>query len=201
MADITQSATQTIITHALLTHPAMIEGTPVAIATWLSCVITAKIANIEATANATGPKVIVQGSFEATGDEAWFTLAEFTGSTTVAELENMTATEPVGETAIACASTANLVVHDIVYIKDASVVGAGEWHRIVKVTTNTSITIAYGLTTQKDNADNINTEADVFTIYVNCEALKRVNVLVVHESATGSNLHVEVLAVGATDIE
>lgn len=201
MADITQSATLTIITHALLTHPANIEGTPVAVATWLSCTITVKLANIEATANATGPAVLIQGSFETAGDEAWFLLAEFTGSTTVAELENMTATEPVGETVIACASTTNLVVGDIVYIKDASVVGAGEWHQIIAVSTNASITIDYGLTTQKDSSDNINTEADIFTIYVNTEGLKRVNVLVIHQSATGSNMHVEALAIGATDIE
>lgn len=200
MADITQTD-HTIITHAALTHPAMIEGTPVNVASALSCMITVTVANIEVTANATGVGVIVQGSFHATTDESWFTLAEFTGSTTAAETEAMTATEPVGETVIACASTTNLIVGDIIYIQDTTVPGAGEWCRIVKVVTNTSITIAYGLTTQKDNADVIWTEADVFPLYVNCEGLKRINVLIIHEAATGSNLHVEALAVLATDIE
>jgi hypothetical protein len=201
MSDITQSATQTIISHQALTHPAMVEGTPVAVATYLSGVITVKLANVEATANATGVMVWIQGSFETTGDDAWFDLVTFDGTTTVAETEALTATEPVAETVIACASTTNLTVGDWIYLQDASVVADGEWHKIAKVVTNTSITIDYGLAVQKDSSDFIWTEADVFTAYINCEALKRVNVLVVHEAATGSNLHVLAEGVFATDIE
>ena len=201
MANITQSATHTFLSHQLLTHPGMLEGTPDVVATYLSGVITVKIGNIEATANATGPAVIIQGSFETSGDDAWFDLIEFTGSTTVAEVEALTATEPVAETAIACASTTNLVVGGWVYICDASVVADGEWHRIVSVDTNVSITIAYGLANQKDSSDSIYTETDIFTAHINCEGLKRINVLVVHEAATGSNLHVLAEGVFATDIE
>lgn len=201
MADITQSATQTIISHQALTHPNMLEGTLVAVATYLSGVITVKIANVETTANATGVMIWIQGSFETSGDDAWFDLITFDGSTTAAETEALTATEPQAETVIACASTTNLVVGDWVYVQDASVVGDGEWHKIVKVVTNTSITIAYGLANQKDSSDFIWTEADVFTCKINCEDLKRINVLVVHEAATGANLHVLVEGVFATDIE
>lgn len=201
MSDITQSATQTIIAHAALTHPNMAEGTPVAVATYLSGVITIKIANVETTANATGVMAWIQGSFETTGDDAWFDLVKLDGSKTAAETEAMTATEPVGETSLACASTTNLVVGDWIYVQDASVVADGEWCKIVKVVTNTSITIAYGLANQKDSSDFIWTEADVRSTYINCEGLKRMNVLIVHESATGSNLHVLAEGIFATDIE
>lgn len=199
MADITQTD-HTIITHAALTHPNMIEGTPVNVASSLSITITVTVANVETTANAEGVRVIIMGSQHASTDESWSTLAEFTGSTTAAETEAMTATEPVGETVMACASTTNLVLHDLVYLQDTSVVGASEWVRIVKVITNTSITIAYGLTTQKDSSDFIWSEADEYVFYTNTEGFKRINVLVVHESATGANLEVEALAVLATDI-
>ena len=201
MADPTQSATQTIIAHSALTHPAMLEGTPVACATWISGVITVKVASVEATANATGAAVIVQGSFETTGDDAWFDLLEFTGSTTVPETEAMTATEPEAETVIACASTTNLVVGDRIYLQDASVVADGEWHRIVSVATNASITIDYGLAVQKDSSDVIWTEADIWVCHVDCTGLKRLNVLVVHEAATGANLHVLAEGVFFTDLE
>ncbi len=201
MTDITQSSIQEFIAHSLLTHPGMLEGTPVAVATWLSGVITVKLANIEATANATGPAVIIQGSLLATGDDAWFDLLEYTGSTTVAEVEALTATEPIAETSLACASTTNLVVGDTVYISDASVVADGEWHRIVAVTANTNITIDYGLLVQKDSSDSIYTETNTFVAHINCEGLLRVNVLVVHEAATGSNMHVLAQAIFATDIE
>jgi hypothetical protein len=201
MADYTQSATQTIISHQALTHPAMLEGTPIAVATYLSGVITVRIANVETTANATGVMVWIQGSFETTGDDAWFDLVKFDGSTTAAETEALTATEPVAETVIACASTTNLTVGDLIYLQDASVVADGEWHKIVKVTTNTSITIDYGLAVQKDSSDFIWTEADIFTAYIDCSGLKRVNVLVVQEAATGSDLHVLAEGVFATDLE
>lgn len=202
MADLTQSGTQTIISHQALTHPGMKEGTPVACATWLSGTITVKVANVEITANATGVMIWIQGSFETSGDDAWFTLGTFDGSKTAAETEALTATEPVAETVIACGSTTNLIVADWVYLQDASVVADGEWHKIVKVITNTSITIDYGLAVQKDSSDFIWTEADVFDFSIrDCAGLKRVNVLVVHESVTGSNLHVLAEAVFATDIE
>lgn len=202
MADLTQSATQTILSHQSLPHPSMVEGTPVAVATYLSGTITIKIANIETTANATGVMVWIQGSFETSGDDAWFDLATFEGSTTVAETEALTATEPIAETVIACASTTNLIVGDWIYIQDASVVTDGEWHKIVKVVTNTSITIDYGLAVQKDSSDFIWTEADIWTLHIaDLGGLKRVNVLIVHEAATGANIHVLAEGVFATDIE
>jgi hypothetical protein len=202
MADYTQSATQTIISHQALTHPGLLEGTPVAVATYLSGTVTVRIANVEVTANATGVMVWIQGSFETTGDDAWWNLATFRGSTTAAETEALTATEPVAETTIACASTTNLLVEDYIYLQDASVVADGEWHYITNVTTNTSIAIDYGLAVQKDSSDFIWTEADVFTIHLNdLGGLKRINVLVVHEAATGSNLHVLAEGVFATDLE
>ena len=54
MSDFTQSATQTIIAHQALTHPGMLEGTPVACASYLSGTIVVRVANVETIANATG---------------------------------------------------------------------------------------------------------------------------------------------------
>jgi hypothetical protein len=201
MADITQSATQEIIALQLVTHPGMAEGTPYACATNLSGAVTVKVANIETTANATGVSVIIQGSFETSGDDKWFDLVEFIGTTVAAETEAMTATEPVGETVLAVASTANIAVGDWIYIQDTGTLANSEWHRVVSIDTNASVTIAYGLANEKDNADVIWTSADIFTAYINCEGLKRVNVLVVHEAATGANLNVVAEGVFATDIE
>jgi len=203
MADYTQSATQTIISHQALTHPGMLEGTPVACATYLSGTITTRIANVEVTANATGVMVWVQGSFETSGDDAWFNLATFRGSTTAAETEALNGGgEPQAETVIAVASTANLLVEDYIYIQDASVVADGEWHYITNVTTNTSISIDYGLAVAKDDSDFIWTEADCFICHLqDLGGLKRVNTIVVHEAATGSNLHVLSEGVFATDLE
>lgn len=200
MADITQ-AKATFISHQALAHAGMLEGTPAAVATYLEGTITIKVANVETTANAEGVRAWIQGSFETSGDDAWFDLITLDGTKTAAETEAMTATEPAAETVLACASTTNLVVGDWIYVQDASVVADGEWHKIVAVDTNASITIAYGLANEKDSSDFIWTEADVWTLHIKCEGLKRINVLVVHEAATGSNLHVLAEGVFATDIE
>ena len=200
MADYTQSK-ETIISHQGLTHPGMLEGTPISVAGALSCTVTVRVASVEAIANATGVGVWVMGSHDASGDDAWFRLIEFIGSTTVPETEALTATEPVAETVIAVSSTTNLVVGDLIYVEDASVVADGEWHRIVKVTTNTSVAIAYGLANEKDSSDYIWTEADEFVCHIDLSGLSRINVLVVHEAATGANLHVLAEAMIATDIE
>jgi hypothetical protein len=200
MADFTQS-NSTIISHQSLTHPGIIEGTPVAVTGYISGTIFIKVANVETTANADGVIVIVQGSPEASGDDQWVNLTKFIGSTTAAETEALTATEPVGETVLAMASTTNLVVDDIIYVEDASVVADGEWHVITNVTTNTSIEIDYGLAVQKDSLDFVYTEANVWKYFVDCSNLARINVLIIHRAATGSDIHVEAVARFATAFE
>jgi len=202
MADLTQ-ADHTFISHQLLTHQGTLEGTPYACAGALSGTITIKVANVETIANATGVGVLVMGSHAASGDDAWFDLTPpFIGTTVVAETEAMTATEPVGETVLACASTTNFAVLDTVYVQDSGVLANSEWHRVVRIVANVSVDIAYGLANEKDNADILWTKAEIFTVHLpDLGGLRRVNILVVHESGTGSNLHVLAAGVFATDIE
>lgn len=201
MAAFTQGSTTTFISHQSLTHPGNVEGTPYACAGNLEGVIVVKVANVETTANATGVSVLIQGSLETSGDDQWFTLKEFVGNTDAAETEALTATEPVGEQTLAMASTTNLEVGDQVYVQDASVVADGEWHKIIGVVANTSIDIDYGLTVAKDSSDFVFDAAQIFVFAIDCAGLKRVNVYVVHEAATGSNIHVEATGVFATAFE
>ena len=201
MADFTQTK-HTFISHQSLTHPGMLEGTADDVSGYLEGLVTVKVANVETTANATGVMVWIQGSFDTSGDDGWFDLETFSGSTTAAETEALTATEPVGETTLAMASTTNLTVGDWIYVADAGTVADGEWHKITKVTTNTSIGIDYGLAVQKDSADSVYTEADIFKLHLfSLGGLKRINVLVVHEAATGSNVHVLAEGTFVTAIE
>lgn len=200
MADFTQSATQDLLAHQEITHPANVVGTAVDCSTWLTVQITAYIANIETTANATGASFIIQGSIETSGND-WVDLVRFTGSTTAAETEVLTATEPIGETVLAMASTTNLVVGDYIYIKDDTSVATSEWHEIVALVANTSITIMDGLAVEKVADDDVYDQAQRFSALVMCDGLKRIRACVVHQSATGSDLRVKCAAVAATDIE
>jgi hypothetical protein len=200
MSDYTQSATQTLLAHQEITHPANVVGTAIDCSTWLSCQVCAWLANIETTANATGAAFIIQGSIEASGND-WVDLVRFTGSTTAAETEVLTATEPIGETVMAMASTTNLAVGDIIYIKDDTSVGDSEWHEIVAVATNTSVTLMDGLAVEKVANDDVYDQAQRFSALVLCDGLKRLRACVVHQAATGSDLRVKCTAVAVTDIE
>ena len=200
MSDYTQSATQNLLTHQEITHPANVVGTAIDCTTWLSAQITAWLANIETTANATGVAFIIQGSIETSGND-WIDLVRFTGSITAAETEVLTATEPIAETVLAMASTTNLVVGDLVYVKDDTGVSESEWGEIVAVVTNTSIALMDGLIVEKVANDDVYDQAQRFSALVLCDGLKRIRAVVVHQAATGSDIRVKCTAVGATDIE
>ncbi|MBE3134862.1 MAG: hypothetical protein IMZ55_15450 [Acidobacteria bacterium] len=200
MSDYTQSATQELLAHQEITHPGNVFGASIDCTTWLSAQITGWLANIETTANATGVAFIVQGSIETSGND-WIDLVRFTGSTTAAEAEALTATEPIGETVLALAATANLVVGGLIYILDHTSVAASEWAEIVAVATNASITIMDGLIVAKVADDDVYTQAQRFSALVLCDGLKRLRAGVVHQAATGSDIRVKCTAVGATDIE
>jgi hypothetical protein len=158
------------------------------------------MANIETTANATGVGFIIQGSIETTGND-WVDIHRFTGSTTAAETEVLTATEPIGETVMALASTTNLLVGSLIYIKDDTSVATSEWHEIVAVATNTSITLMDGVLVAKVADDDVYTQAQKFTLAVDCAGFKRLRACVIHQAATGSDMRVQCTAVAATDLE
>lgn len=201
MSDFTQAA-HTLLTHALLTHPANIIGTPQSVASYLMGDIYVWVANIEVTANVTGVGVFILGTYNPSGDEDWFVLREFLGTVTAAETEAMTATEAAGETVMAVGSTTNLVVGGTIYLQDASVLGDGEWAQIVAVVTNTSVTLMHGLGTGKDASDFIWSQAQRFHHHIaNAGGLSRVAVAIVHQAGTGSNLHVKAESLWASDIE
>lgn len=201
MSDFTQVA-HSLLTHAALTHPANIIGTPQSVASYLSGDIYVWVANVEVTANAAGAGVFILGTYNGSDDEDWHVLREFLGTTTAAETEAMTATEPVGETVMAVASTTNLVVGGTIYLQDVGAIGDGEWAQIVAVVTNTSVTLMHGLGTEKDNSDFIWSQAERFHHHIsNAGGLSRVAVVIVHQAATGSNLHVKAESLWASDIE
>jgi hypothetical protein len=200
MADYTQSATQSLLAHQEITHPANVIGAAVDCTTWLSVQVSFWVANIETTANATGAGLIIQGSSEASGND-WFDLVRFTGSTTAAVTQALTATEPIGETVLAIAATASFLVGSIIYIKDETSAATSEWGEVVKVINNTSITMMDGLLVEKVANDDVYTQAQRFSALILCDGLKRIRACVVHQAATGSDLRVYAVAVAATDIE
>jgi hypothetical protein len=200
MADLTQSAVVDLLAHQEITHPGNVVGAWTSIESYLSGMIAIWLANIETTANATGVIVTVEGSNSADGSDP-FILQRFAGSATAAETEVLTATEPIGETVMAVASTTNLTVGDVIYIKDDTSVATSEWHEIVAVATNTSITLKDGLAVEKVANDDVYNQASKFLFPFQNVGLKAIRVVIVHQAASGSDIRVKAEGVFETDIE
>ena len=92
-----------------------------------------------------GVDITVEGSGKASGDDAWIPLANFKSGVTTPETEAVTGTESAGATVIELASTTNLVVNDLVLLKNTTI-GNSEFGKIVAVVSNTSITLMDGIT-------------------------------------------------------
>ena len=200
MADYTQSVTQNLLAHQAVLLGANVVGADVVCTTWLMAQITAYLGKTETTANLVGPAVIIQGSIETAGND-WVDILRFTGTTAAAVTQPLTATEDIGVKELAIAATANFLVGSFIYIKDETGEAESEWGEVVDLTVDTNITLMDGLLVQKVAGDDVYTQAERFSVLVECGGFKRLRACFVHQAATGSAMRVKVTAVGATDIE
>lgn len=202
MADFTQSTTQTLIAHDQVAHPATLEGTEIACATWISVDIVLRYAPVEAVATAgSGLVFILQKSLETSGDVDWQDVMTWAFTHGIPATEVLTATEPIGEKVIAVAATAGFVANDIILVEDASDATKNEWHRVQEIVTNTSVNLLDGLAVEMNHVtpDVLWGEAVVVGAHVEVEAWKRFRLLGFHEEVTGPDIAFWATAVGATD--
>lgn len=183
------------LAHQAATHPATVVGSALDVSTKLAMTLALFHASVEAAANTNPGRFLVQASGAASGNEDWATVAEFDATISTADTEAMTATESIGETALAVAATAGFVANDILYIQDTTVVADGEWARCREIVTNTTIDLVDGLTNEKDSADVIWNDADIWTCQLDLTAVARVRVVFQHEGAAGVNCHIKAMAI------
>ena len=203
MADFTQSKS-TIISHQAVTNPQSVEGTAVSVAASLSGLIVCKHAYIEAVdPGGIEPSFHIMGSVDGSGDENWFPIVTLkaTDPGAAPATEAMTATEGVGETVLACASTTGFAVGDDIYVQDAGTEADSEWHKVDLIVTNTSVDIFMGLTNAKDSSDFLWGSAQIFRIPLDFSGLSRVIVHYSNEGASAPNTAVLVELLQATDLE
>lgn len=200
MATITKTVGTDILTHQAVTHPDTVKGSAQDVSTKLAATLFLFHASVEAAANTNAGSFLVQVSGASSGDEDWATVYNFTATVSTADTEAMTATEPATETVLAVASTTGFVAGDILYIQDTGTLANSEWARCQEIVTNTSINLIDGLTNQKDSADVIWNDADVFVCQLDLTAVSRLRVVFTHEGATGANCHVKALMVTGDSI-
>lgn len=187
-----------VLTHQAATHPITIVGSSISALTKRAVLIFMYHAYVEAAADTNPGKFKVQVRPDA-GDgsvnEHWITVAEYVAKGTTPDTEAMTATEPIGETVLAVASTTGFVAEDLLYIQDAGTLADSEWAECQEIVTNTSIDVIDGLTVAKDSADVIWNDASKFVCALDLHANESYRVVWSHEGATGANGHVKALAI------
>jgi len=184
-----------ILAHQAVEHPATVKGNEYDVTEYTHITFGLFHASVEATANTNPGKFQIQVSCAGGGCEDWMTVYEFDATISTADTEAMLATEPVGETDLSVAATADFVANDVLYIQDASVVADSEWGRCQEIVTDTTINLVDGLANAKDSADVIWNDADQFACSLDVSTIGRIRVLFMHEGATGANCHIKCMAI------
>jgi hypothetical protein len=187
-----------VLAHQAATHPTTIVGSAIDCRTKRAAVLFLFHGYVEATADTNPGKFLVQvrpDAGDGTVTEHWITVAELTAKGTTPDTEAMTATEPIGETSMACASTTGFAAEDELYIQDTTTLADSEWAKLRTLVTDTSLTLIDGLTTQKDNADVIWNDASKWVVPLDLNGIESFRVVWMHEGATGANGHVKALGI------
>lgn len=200
MATITPVKTDsvTVLAHQAATHPTTIVGSSIDASTKRAAILFLFHGYVEATADTNPGKFLVQvrpDNGSGSVNEHWITVAELAVKGTTPDTEAMTATEPVGETSLAVASTTGFAVEDELYIQDTGTLADSEWAKCKTFVANTNIQLIDGLTTQKDNADVIWNDASKFVVALDLNGIESFRVVWTHEGAVGANGHVKAIAV------
>lgn len=200
MAALTKTQGTVVLTHQAVTHPDTVKGSAQDVSTKLAATILCFHASVEAAANTNPGSFLVQVSGSSSGDENWVTIYTFTAMASTADTEAMTATEPIGETVLAVASTTGFIAGDNLYIQDTGTLGDSEWAKCQEFVSNTSINLIDGLTRAKDSSDVIWNDAEVFIAQIDLTAVGRLRVIFQHEGAVGANVHVKALMITGDSI-
>ena len=134
----------------------------------------------DAVENADGIFIVEVASEAGSSNEDWSELFRINMVTGTPNTEAMTATEPIGETVIAVASTTGLYTNDgtrWMLLKD-NTLAASEIIKVVSAVSNTSVTIQDGLTAEHTSADILWDIADSRSYYVDVYQEDRLRVLI-----------------------
>lgn len=186
-----------VLAHQAATHPTTIVGSAIDCRAKIGATLFLYHGYVEATADTNPGKFLVQvrpDAGDGTVAEHWITVAECVAAGTNPDTEAMTATEPIGETVLACASTSGFAVNDQIYIQHSTLANS-EWNELRSIQTNTSLTMIDGLTNEQTSSSVIWNDARKWVVKLDLRAIESFRVIWTHEGATGANGHVKALAI------
>jgi hypothetical protein len=136
----------------------------------------------------------VQASAKDSGDDQWRDVMTFQSGVTNPESEAVSGTCNSGQKVIGAASTTNLSVEDLIFIKNTTLANS-EFHRIKAVTANTNVTVDDDLTNAQTGS-TVYDQAEEYVAPLDLTAIKRIR-LQVDNAQNARTVCVEAIAVAA----
>lgn len=198
MADFTVSSVFDLIAHQHVTHPNSVYGSARPATDMLFARIAIHHGFIEAGANTNPGSFYIQTRLEAAVDQ-WVTAFKITATDATIVTEALTATEPIGEKVLACASTTGFAANDYIYVTDVTGDTDDEWHQLDKIVTDTTLDIIDGLRAAKASGDDAFSDAQHWEYLLDLAGVAEYRVFYKHEGGTGMNSAIWVRGIEVTD--
>lgn len=184
-----------ILAHQAITHPNSVVGSALDVSTKSAITILLFHASVQAVTNTDPGKFIIQVSGSSDGNLDWATVYEFDATISLADHENITAIEPIGEKILNVSSTSGFDEVDNLYIQDTGILTNSEWALCQRIIGGTSIDLIDGLTNAKDASDVIWNDADIWACQLDLKTITRIRVLFIHEGFAGVDCHIKVMGI------
>jgi hypothetical protein len=118
----------------------------------------------------------LQFSPKSTGNDCWADAITFQTAAAAAESEAVSGTVNSGQNVITVASTTNLSLQDLIFIKNSTIANS-EFKRIIAVVTNTSIAVINNLLNAQTGS-TVYDQAEVFPFFLPCIGFARMRLVI-----------------------
>jgi len=185
-----------VLTIQQIAAAAILKSSVIDVSSYVEIFIAVHIGRDVTTALTAGVIVRIQGNPESTGDDFWEDLAVYQTAIATAETEAVSGTVNASQAVITVASTTNLVVQDLIFIKN-STIGNSEFRRIISVSANTSVTVSDNLTNAQTGS-TLYDQAERFATLVPVIGFSRLRVMVDNSQNATQTVCAEAVASAGT---
>lgn len=180
MAVITKTDDVTpIIALQVITTNSIIDSGAVSLETKLGSILMIRLGRTVSTALSVGVRVRVEVSPNSTGDDTWFTIAQYqTGVAAANTGKDITTQSNSGQATVTMTTTTGLAQRDKIFIYDTVTLGNSEFHRVKTVNAGASIVLERNLANTQPTTSDVFNQVQEFLCYLDALAITRVRVII-----------------------
>lgn len=176
MATVTKTQGIVVLPLQIVAADTVVTSDPVDVSTAFSGSVFIHFGRTDTTGTLDAAALIrIEASADDTGNNQWFPLVNFRSNRTTPASEVLTSTIAAATKTLTMASTTGFARGDVILIKNSTFANS-EFHRIVAVTTNTSVTIIDGITNSQTGSTIYN-QAEMYVSQLDLTAIGRIRVV------------------------